>query len=311
MALMIARRLLAMMPTLLIASVVVFTLIHLVPGDIAVTVAGQDATDEQLTAIRHELGLDQSLVAQYVTWFGEAVRGDLGSSLLTGESVGPSIARTLPVTLSIVLVALIFAFGIGLTAGIIAAYKANGTVDRVVTGLASLGVAMPNFWIALILVSVFALGMGVLPATGGVSIFSDPGQGLLHAILPGFAMGVVGAAEVARQTRSAMIVSLASDAIRTHRAKGLRERSIMIRALKNAAVPLITIGGLVLNSFLGATVVIEAVFGVSGLGGLILRSTLQKDYPVIQAVVLTMAVLVILANLLVDIAYRVVDPRIK
>lgn len=308
---MIGRRLLAMIPTLFIASVVVFTLIHLVPGDIAVTVAGQDATPEQLSAIRENLGLNETLVVQYFNWFAEVARGSFGTSLLTGESVGPSIARTLPVTLTVVLVALVFAFVLGLAAGIIAAYKANGPVDRIVTGLASLGVAMPNFWIALILVSVFALNLGMLPATGGANMFSQPVQGITHAILPGFAMGIVGAAEIARQTRGAMIQSLASDSVRTHRAKGLAERTIMLRALKNASIPLITIGGLVLNSFLGATVVIEAVFGISGLGGLILRSTLQKDYPVIQGVVLTMAVMVIIVNLIVDIAYRVIDPRIK
>lgn len=308
---MILRRIAALIPTLLIASIVVFMLIQIIPGDPALAIAGDSATTEQLAAVRQKLGLNSSLPVQYWHWLVNLLHGDLGHSLLNGEAVGPALARTLPVTLTVVATAMIIAILIGLTAGVVAALNANKATDRIVTALASVGVAMPGFWIGLLLVIVFALKLQWLPATGGASFFSNPGQALRYSVLPGFAMGIVGAAEIARQTRGAMIQVFAADFVRTHRAKGLSERAIMWRALKNAAVPILTIVGMLLNSFLGATVVIEAVFGIPGLGGLILNATLQKDYPIIQAVVLVMAVIVIVANLLVDIAYRLVDPRIK
>ena len=307
----IIRRLAAVVPTLLIASLVVFLLVQLIPGDPALTIAGESATDSQLQAIREKLGLTHSVPVQFWNWLTNVFRGDLGQSLINGESVGPALARTVPVTLTIVATAMMIAIVLGLSAGIVAALNANRVTDRLVTGIASLGVAMPGFWIGLILVIVFALHLQWLPATGGLSFFANPVEAVKHAILPGLAMGIVGAAEIARQTRGAMIQALSADFVRTHRAKGLDERAIMWRALKNCSVPILTIVGLLLNSYLGATVVIEAVFGIPGLGGLILNATLQKDYPIIQGVVLVMAVIVILTNLVVDIAYRLVDPRIR
>ncbi|PRZ40886.1 peptide/nickel transport system permease protein [Antricoccus suffuscus] len=307
----ILRRLGAVIPTLLIASLVVFMLVQMIPGDPAITIAGESATPEQLQAIRQSLGLNDSLPVQFWNWLTNLVHGDLGRSLINGEPVRSALMRTTGVTLTIVATAMLIALVIGLAAGIVAALHANGLVDRAVTALVSLGVAMPGFWIGLILVIVFALGLGWFPATGGMSFFADPVTALQHAVLPGLAMGIVGAAEIARQTRGAMIQAMSADSVRTHRAKGLSERAIVWRALKNCSVPILTIAGLQLNSYLGATVVIEAVFAIPGLGGLILNATLQKDYPIIQGVVLVMALIVITVNLLVDIAYRIVDPRIR
>jgi peptide/nickel transport system permease protein len=307
----LAKRLLSVIPTLLIASIVVFGLVQLVPGDPAVASAGENATVEVIAARRAALGLDRPLLVQYWDWLMRVLHGDLGNSFLSGEPITRAIARTLPVTVSVVATALIISLLLGIPGGILAAWNARGPVDRVVSTASSVGIAMPSFWLALILVSVLAIQHQVFPATGFVPLTENVGQGIRHLILPAFAMGVVGAAEVARQLRSAMISALASDFVRTLYAKGLSRRLIIVHALKNSSVPLLTIGGLQVNRFLGATVVIEAVFGLSGLGQLIMNATLQKDFVVIQGVVLVMAVLVIATNIIVDFAYRLVDPRIR
>lgn len=308
---LIGRRLLSLIPTLFIASIVVFLLIQLIPGDPAQKILGELATEEQLEALREQLGLNDPILVQYGNWLWAALQGDIGQSITSGRDVSSEIARTLPVTASVVVAAMIVATVLGITAGVVAALNAGKLTDRVVIGLASVGVAVPGFWIGLILVTVFAVWLRWLPATGGVAFFTDPLQSLRHLILPALAMGLVGAAELSRQVRGAMIQVLASDFVRTHRAKGLPEWKIVLHALKNCAVPILSILGVLLNSYLGATVVIEAVFGIPGLGGLILRSVFSKDFPIIQGIVLVMVVIVILTNLLVDVAYRLVDPRIR
>jgi peptide/nickel transport system permease protein len=273
--------------------------------------AGENATPQIIAARRHELGLDRPLILQYWHWLVNVLHGNLGHSFLSGESIGHAIARTLPVTVTVVTAALIISVVLGIPGGIIAAWYARRPADRVVSTASSVGIAMPSFWLALILVSVLAIQRQILPATGYVSITDSFGEAIRHLVLPAFAMGVVGAAEVTRQLRSAMITALGSDYVRTLYAKGLPDRLIICHSLKNSGVPLLTIVGLQINRFLGATVVIEAVFGLSGLGQLILNATLQKDFVVIQGVVLIMAVLVIATNILVDGAYRIVDPRIR
>lgn len=307
----IGRRILAAVPTILLASIVVFLLVQIIPGDPAITIAGESATDEQVEAIRVSLGLDQSLVAQYWSWLTSAVQGDLGQSLFTSEPVLPALMRTLPVTLTVVILAFLLAVVVGIAAGIAAGWRANSWVDRLISAFAAVGHALPSFWFGLILVTSFALTLGILPASGSVSPFDDFGGAIRYSILPAVAMGTVGAAEIARQVRGAMITALQSEALRTHRAKGLPQRQVIRRAFKNSAVPTLTISGLVFNHFLGTTVVIEAVFGVGGLGGQIVNGTLQKDYPIIQGVVLVTAAIVIIINLVVDILYRVVDPRTR
>ncbi len=208
--------------------------------------------------------------------------------------------------------ALILSLVIGVPLGVAAARRANSATDGVITGVSTAGVAVPDFWLGLILVSVFSLTLGWLPATGFVGVTTDPLLAVQYLILPAVALGSGGAALVARQLRSALIDSLNADFVRTHRAKGLRTRQIVWQhALKNAALPLATVTGLLVNSFLGATVVIETVFGIPGLGSLVVSATLQRDFPVIQGVVLTMVVLVVVTNLVVDFSYRLIDPRTR
>lgn len=308
---MIARRLVSVLPTLFLASILVFMLIQIIPGDPAVSIAGENATHEQIEAIRQQLGLNRPLLEQYGSWLGGVLQGDLGQSLFTREAITPNLLRTVPVTLTVVLLAFVFALVFGIAGGVLAGWRANKVSDRVTSAAFAVGHAMPSFWLGLILVVVFALNLAVLPASGSVSILDDPGQAIRYSILPAIAMGVVGAAEIGRQVRGAMISALQADSVRTLYAKGLSSRKVIWHALRNSAVPTLTIAGLVFNQFLGATVVIEAVFGMGGLGGQIMHATLQKDYPIIQGIVLITATMVIIVNLVVDILYRVVDPRTR
>jgi peptide/nickel transport system permease protein len=307
----ILRRLGTVVPTLVIATIVVFLLIQVGPGNAAISSLGEGATKAAVAARSRQLGLDAPLATQYWRWLLKVLHGNLGNSLLSGEPVRTAIAQALPVTLTVVVAALVMSIVLGVSSGIIAGWNANRLPDRIVTAISAAGVAIPTFWLALILVSLFALQRHWLPATGYVSVTADPAQAVKHVILPAFALGLVGAAEISRQLRSAMITALASDSVRTLYAKGLPRRLIIWHAVRNSAVPLLTIVGLQVNRFLGATVVIEAVFGLAGLGELILNATLQKDFVVIQGVVLVMAIVVIVTNLIVDISYRLVDPRIR
>jgi peptide/nickel transport system permease protein len=306
------HRLGVLVPTVVLASFIVFVLVHLVPGDPAVAIAGEQASTEQLASLRDQLGLNDSLVVQYWHWLGKVIHFDLGRSVTSQQSVTHSIAQTLPITLEIVVAAMLISVVIGVPLGVLGARRANSAADQIVTTASSVGIAVPSFWLGLILVSQFALTRHWLPATGFVRLTEDPIDSVRHVILPGIAVGIAGAAEIARQLRAVMIDALSSDYVRTLRAKGLRTRSIVWRhALKNSSVSLVTIIGLQVNRFLGATVVVEAVFGIGGLGTLVVNATQKHDYPTVQGVVLMMVVIVIAVNLVVDISYRLIDPRIR
>jgi len=309
---LVLSRLVTLVPTLLLATFGVFLLVHLAPGDPAVALAGENATQAQIDQVREQEGFDRPLLVQYVDWLSHAVRGDLGDSYNTHTSVVTAIRQTLPITLQLVAGALLVAVVVGIAAGVASARRAHTAADSVLASAASAGAAMPSFWLGLVLVSIFALQLGWLPATGYAGITTDPGLALRQLVLPSIALGVAGAAEIARQLRGAMIETLASDHVRTLRAKGLAERPIVWRhALKGSAVPLLTIVGLQVSRFLGATVVVEAVFGISGIGTLVVSAAQNRDYPVVEGVVVVMAVLVILTNFVVDVSYRLVDPRIR
>jgi peptide/nickel transport system permease protein len=309
---MLIGRLASLIPTVLLASFVVFVLIQLAPGDPAITVAGENATAERIEEIRRELGLDRSLVEQYWTWLSHAVQGDLGRSIITQESIAAAIARTLPVTAQLVVGALLVAVLLGVVAGVVSAQRADTATDAVISSLSSAGAAMPSFWLGLVLVSIFALYLDWLPATGFVGLAADPARAVRHLVLPSIALGAVGAAEIARQLRGVLIEILASDHIRTLRAKGLPERRIIwVHALRGAAVPLVTIIGLQVSRLLGATVVVEAVFGIQGIGTLVVSAANNRDYYVVEGVVVVMALIVILVNFAVDVSYRISDPRIR
>lgn len=302
----------ALAPTLLLASFVVFLLLHLAPGDPSTTLAGESATAQHIQEIRHQLGFDRPVLVQYWRWLSDAVQGDLGTSLITHESVAAAIERTLPTTLQLVAGALAVAVLLGVPAGVAAARRANSAADSVISSAASAGAAMPSFWLGIVLVSFFALRLHWFPATGYVGVTHNPTQALRHLVLPAVALGLVGAAEIARQLRGVLIEILDSDHVRTLRAKGLRERRVVwLHGMKAAAVPLVTIVGLQVSRLLGATVVVEAVFGISGIGTLVAQAAQNRDYPAVQGVVIVMAVIVILVNFVVDVSYRILDPRIR
>ncbi|WP_134323226.1 ABC transporter permease [Cumulibacter soli] len=308
---LIGLRLLSAIPTLLLATLIIFLLQRLIPGDPAVSLAGEYATPERIAEIRQELGLDRSLPAQYLSWTINAFSGDLGTSLRTGEPVANVVFDRLPLTLILALFALVVAICVGLPSGVVAASKPDSRLDRFLTTGSTLGIAIPNFWLGMMLIMVFALGLGWFPGPGGVSLAEDPAAALYGLVLPAIALGLVGGAEIARQVRSAMIENLSADYIRTHRAKGVPQGVIIWRyALKNSGIPLATIIGLQVSRLLGSAVVVEAVFGLSGIGTLVVEATSQRDYPVIQAIVFVAAIVVLLVNLVVDISYRLLDPRI-
>lgn len=307
----IGNRLMIAIPTLFIASVVVFALVQLTPGDPAAAYAGEHATAERLAQIREQLGLDRPTIEQFTGWLGDAVTGDLGKSLLSGERVTTLITSSLPATLHLVVGALIIAIVFGVAAGVAAAVW-SGTRDGVLSSIATLGISMPNFWLGMLLVTFFSLRLGWFPAIGYVSFFDAPLDSVRSLLLPCIALGSGPAAEIMRQVRSAMLESLKSDSARTLVAKGLtRRRIIWQHGLKNAAVPIVTVIGLMINRLLGATVVVETVFGISGIGNLIVGAVSERDYPIIQGVVLVMATVVVVTNMCVDVAYRKLDPRIS
>lgn len=308
----IATSALATVPTLILATFIVFFLQRLIPGDPAVAIAGEYATPENLARIRTELGLDQPLVMQYLSWIRNAFTGDLGTSFQTGESITALVLDRLPLTLILTTLALFVAVTIGLPAGVIAAQKVDTTFDRFLTSAATLGIAIPNFWLGMMLIVVFALGLGWFPGPGGVRLQDNPAEAMRGLVLPALALGLVGGAEICRQVRSAMVESLSTDYVRTHRAKGLSNRDIVWKhALKNSSLPFATIVGLQISRLIGGAVVVEAVFGLSGIGSLAVEATNQRDYGVIQAVVFVAAVIVLLTNLIVDVSYRILDPRIS
>ena len=309
---LIGSRLIQVIPVLVLATFAIFSLLQLVPGDPAAVIAGETATAERIAQIRHMLGLDLPLWQQYLNWLAGAVHGDLSTSLITGLPVLDEVLRRLPNTLLIVFCALTLSITIGVPLGILAATNVDGRVDRIVTSIASLGVAVPNFWMGMILVGLFALKLGWFPTTGAVSIFQDPAMALWHAALPACALALSGIAEITRQLRNSLIDVLSSQYVRTLHAKGLSQSRILWRhGLKNVSLTLLTVIGLVFNRTLGATVAIEAVFAIPGTGSLVVASATNKDFPVVQGVVFILVLIVIFCNLLIDLLYSTLDPRVN
>ncbi len=307
----IGQRLLQAVPVVILATFIVFGLLKLLPGDIAVTLAGENATEARIHEIRELYGLNRPFLVQYGSWLGNAVQGDLSKSLASREPVAVSIARSFPNTLLIVLIAMSIALTIGIPLGMLAASRPDSLLDRVVTAIASLGIAVPNFWLAMILVLFFAIDLGWFPATGAVPFGQDALRSLHHALLPAIALAAGGVAEVSRQLRSSMVEVLSSPFVRTLRAKGLPSQVILWKhGLKNVSVNLLTVATLMFNRMLAATVVVEAVFAIPGMGSLIVNAALSRDLPVVQGVVFVMVLIVISVNLMADVLYTILDPRI-
>jgi peptide/nickel transport system permease protein len=309
----ISRRLLSAIPLLIALSFFVFVLLALMEGSAAVAAAGENATTEDIAAAEQRLGLDRPLLVRYVVWLGHAVQGDLGTSLLSSQSVTSLLIERVPVTLSLALISLVLAVLLGLPTGVAAALRPNRLVDRVVTAAASALMAVPPFVIGLVLVMVFAIGASLLPATGYSPLGEDGfGEWLEHLLLPAISLAAISAAELARQTRAAMVDTLGQDFIRTVRAKGLRSPMIVGKhAMKNAGVPIVTVFGLQASRVLAGAVTVEFVFALPGFGSLAVTAVNQRDIPVILGVVMMSAVAVLIVNLLVDVSYGYFNPKLR
>lgn len=297
---------------LFVISVVVFGLTLLLPGDPAIALAGDSATAEVLAGIRAELGLDQSIVMRYFSWIGAVLQGDFGNSFQHRAPVAGLIWARLPMTASLTLVAIFVAVTFGLVAGVLAATHRGSWVDRITTAISTFGIATPNFWIGLILIIIVSLKLRWLPATGYAPLSEGLFKWFSHLILPGAALGLALGAELQRQTRSAVIEVLQQDYIRTARAQGLSRAYILwTRALRNASGTVLTVIGFQIAILMGGSIVVEKIFGISGLGTLMLEAVFNNDMPLIQGVVLVNALIVVAINLLTDFSYRALNPKVR
>lgn len=313
----IVKRLLQAVVTIILVTFAVFSLELLIPGDPVIALISQSngqgqLTPEQIQKARHDLGLDQPIPLQYLHWLNHVVHGDLGTSVKTNRPVMTEIGDRLPVTLQISIAGFIVALLIALPAGIAAAIWQGSPLDRIITGIAIGAVAIPDFWLGIMFILLFAVKLRWLPPSGFISIATDPLQAIKLMVMPAIILGWAGAGALARQTRSAMLDVLSQDYVRTARAKGLKERRvILVHALKNALPPVVTLIGLGIGFILAGTVIVETIFAIPGIGRLAVDSIDTKDFPIIQGYVLIVAVCVVLAALLTDISYGFLDPRVR
>lgn len=309
---LLARRLLAAIPVLFVVSGLTFSIVHLVPGDPAASIAGEGATIEQIEEIRQLYDLDEPLVVQYGIWLSAAVQGDLGRSLFTNQEVTDALADRVPVTLTLTGAAMLWALVAGLPVGLLAAARRRTTTDRMAMVGMSAALAMPSFWLAGLFVIVFVVEFGWFPAIGYEPLLSNPLGWLKHITLPAIALGAAAAAEIARQVRGSMIDVLDQDYVRTARAKGLRAPAVFGKhALKNALIPVVTVLGLQVAHLFGGSVIIEHMFGLPGLGSLAIEAVFKRDLPLIQGIVLMTTLIVVVVNLVVDVTYGLLDPKVR
>ena len=308
----LGKRFLQLIPTLFFVSVFIFLLQHLLPGDPALTIAGEERDPAVIAQIRAQYHLVQPLAVQYVAWVGNALHGNLGESIRLKESVRALILQKLPVTAQLAAMAIIIALSIGLTAGVVAAVRKDTRWDYAAGVFALWGRSTPSFWLGIMLIFLFAVKLDWLPASGYVSPWEDFWQSIKSTIMPAFVLGNVSAAVLMRHTRSAMLDALGSDYVRTARAKGLSERTVILKhAMRNALTPVITLGALELGEFLSGAVLTEQIFTIPGFGKLIVDSVFNRDYLVVQGVVLVTATSYILLNLIADTLYILVNPRLR
>ncbi|MFM1987277.1 MAG: hypothetical protein RJA99_234 [Pseudomonadota bacterium] len=306
------KRLLQLVPTLFLVSVLIFGLQQLLPGDPALVMAGEEKDPAVIEQIRAQYHLDRPLPVQYAYWIGGVLRGDLGESMRLREPVSKLIAEKLPVTLQLATMAMLFALLIGLPAGVISAVKKGTAWDVAANVLALWGLSTPNFWLGIMLIFLFSVQLGWLPASGFVSPFEDLGASLAATVMPAFVLGNAIAAVLMRHMRSAMLQAMSADYVRTARAKGLLEQAVVLRhALRNALTPVITLGALEFGTLLSGAVLTEQVFSIPGFGKLIVDAVFNRDYAVVQGVVLVTATVYILLNLLADVLYVLVNPRLR
>lgn len=308
----VVRRLLATIPVMGVVAVIVFAILHLTPGDPAIMIAGDIATEADIEAIRAKLGLNEPLHVQFGTWIASLARGDLGISIFTNLPVTRLIEQRLEPTVSLTIMALLVSVSLAIPLGIIAAWKAGSWIDTAVMTFAVIGFSVPGFVFGFVLILVFSLQLDWFPVQGFTSIREGLGPFLRNIILPSITLGVVYAALIARITRAAMLDVLAQDYIRTAEAKGLATDKVLLgHALKNAAVPIVTVIGIGIALLISGAIVTETVFAIPGLGRLTVDGILKRDYPIIQGMVLLFSGAYVLINLLVDLSYMFLDPRIR
>lgn len=308
----ILRRLLQLLPVLLIASTGIWAMIYAVPGSPVAAMVGENATPEQVREVTVRLGLDRPVHVQYVAWLGNAVRGDFGLSIQNREPVGSLIAQRIPATIQLGLVATLVGLLLGIPVAVVSALKPGSWVDRSLSGWSALALGVPTFWLGILLILLFAVQLRWLPAASNyVSVFEAPWEALRNVLLPALTLGVYVSGIFARFLRASLLGELKADYVRTARSKGLPERDVIGRhVMRNALLPFVTIVGLMMANFIGGTVVTESVFTYPGLGRLLIQAISTRDYPLIQGCILFILVVFVLINLLVDVLYAYIDPRI-
>ena len=298
--------------TLLVISLIVFTGVRLIPGDPARVLAGTDADESSLEEIRQKYGLKDPIPVQYLRWVGFALRGDLGESIRTREPVVGLVAQKLPITLELACAALGVALLIAIPAGVFAAVRRNSSWDYLMSGVSLCGLSVPNFWLGIMLILLFSVRLRWLPASGFVSLVQDPLGNAQRMLMPSVVLGTALAAVLMRQTRNSMIEVLSADYVRTAYSKGLATGAVVFRhAIRNGLIPVVTILGLRMGALISGAVVTEQIFVVPGFGRLIVEAVVTRDYPVVQGVVLITASAYVLINLLVDVSYSLLNPRIR
>ncbi|XUO85046.1 ABC transporter permease [Halomonas sp. KM007] len=308
----ILRRVLIAIPTIILISIFVFTLQHLLPGDPVLAMAGEDRDPETLNFLREKYGFNDPVPVQYLKWLGNAMTGDLGISLRTNQPVTTLIGEKLPVTIQLATMAMIFALVIGIPAGIVSAIYKGTFTDYLANFVALSGLSIPNFWLGIMLILLVSVKWGLLPASGYVPFSEDPVRSLQVMVMPAFVLGTALAAALMRHTRSAMLTVLTSDYVRTARAKGLKERRvILLHAFRNALTPIVTLTALLFGELIAGAVLTEQIFTIPGFGKLVVDAVFSRDYAVVQGIILVTAVGFIFMNLLADVAYVLLNPRLR
>ena len=307
-----ALRIAQSVPVLLLVATLAFVLMHLLPGDPAVVIAGPDASAEAIDRLRHQLGLDRPILVQLATWLGHLAQGDFGQSLMLNQSVLSAVIDRLPVTLSLAFIAFLITIPVGVALGMLAACNRNTWIDSAVMGVALVGVSIPSFWIAIVSVILFSVELRWLPSSGYVPLSQGVGPWFLSMIQPAVILALFQIGYLARMTRSSMLDVLDQDYIRTARAKGLNTwATIGKHAFRNALMSVVTVSGIILSLLIGGSVVIEQVFALPGIGRLVVQGIMARDYPLVQGTMLLLGFAFVLVNIAVDLAYTLVDPRVR
>jgi peptide/nickel transport system permease protein len=308
----IIKRIIQMIPVLFIVSIIIFSITLLLPGDITYTILGEKATEEQRELVREEYGLNDPIIVQYFHWLGNVMQGDLGRSFRSNKPVKEIIIERFPKTLELTLFSMLIAIVIGISNGVLVSIKKNSIWDILATIISMSGLAIPFFWLGILLILLFSVKLSWLPSSGYIPFLEDPLQNIKHMILPSLTIGIFTAANIMRQTRGAMLNILNQTYIDTAKAKGLPGPIVNYKhALGNAYIPIITVIGLQTGALMGGAIVTETVFGIGGIGKMIVQGVFDRDYPVLQGGVLVIVCSVLIINLLVDISYSIFDPRIR